>query len=243
MASRSFKTEAELITMITEWQRRLANIATALNGLQSGTVARLRKGGVAGSSTTQENLTNINDQINSMTTTLELEFDLLLESMFRTLNVTAVGAISDTDDITVSNVNVGVALARFFGVCDGSDIPHAVWALESSDFYLGTEVNPDHDLVTVLALAANDVVLVQDTDAATNDDSPTVPQKGRRLVVAATEDNVSRGGKTLFGVLKLVDGNANPETPHAFRDHGALTVGNPNELDKRLILRKVFDNA
>lgn len=234
MASKTYRTEAELITILQEAQQRLGGLAQALGSLQADSLKRLRQAGTAGSTITPESRTRINDQINIFNTNMQLELDLILETLFRTFQVEAVGAISSGDQITLSNVNALVSVAPFAGVADASDIPYATWTEDTGDFYLGLQMDPDADLLSTLGLQVNDVVLVQDSNATTDTDHANA-QRGRRLLLTDTEDNVSRGGVVLFGTMKFT---SDIDTPYAIRDTGALTTF---VNDTRLILRKVFD--
>jgi hypothetical protein len=245
MASRTSLTEQELIQHIAGWQSRLAGVTQTVGQLYANNLARLRQGGVAGNTVTGSTLNLINEDILIKSIVVQSEIHLLLHEMLTLFKVTASGAISSGAPITYDNLTMDTDLATFFGVADPGDTPYAWWIHDAGatdgKYLLATEVDPDTDMVAALQIDPGDVILVQDSNAATDDDGPAGIQKGRRLVVALTDDGLTHDGTTYYGEIQFDTDTGNP---YSIRDIGALAASADEKVkDTRLILRRVFDET
>lgn len=239
MATEKSFTEDELIANIQTWQNTLNELTSTLQHLKLDCVNKLRRGGTAGSSITSETHALINSQITNTSLQVQAQINRLVDSLCATFQVKASGAISSGDLITTSNVASSIPIAKFAGVSDASDMPYAWWIGDTNVYYIATEVNPDSDLQQILNLAADDVVLVQDSDAATDDSQGAGVQRGRRLKIVGVSDNQTHNGTSYFGILELDDDVSHP---YAFRDLGQIDgIPDTRAKDTSLILRKVYD--
>ena len=240
MAQR-YLTEDELLQHIAHWQEILGQVAQKIGALRAKSTMLLRKGGTAGSGETLLTLTHLNTQIQVEAVNAAIALQGLLGDLFFTCGVTASGSISSGDQLDVNSVTVGVALAPLYGVSDSSDIPYAWWG-EDTDYFLGQEVDSAVDAVSMLGLAADDVVLVQDSNAITNSGGAAGTQRGRRLRVKAVATSDTHRGTTYHGVIEF---STDVEDPYPLRDKDALEdpTKNYRAKDTRLILRKVYDDV
>ena len=245
MASRTSLTELEFIQHIQDWQARLGNIANSLAQLHGSNLAKLQRGGLTGLNAGSYDINNINGDILLRSAILQNDIQLLLSDILTLFNVTAASAISSGDPLDFDSLTMDTDIAKFFGVSDASDIPYAWWIHDNGatggKYLLATEVNPDRDMVQALELDPNDIILVQDSNAETDTDKPAGIQKGRRLKVTLTDDNLTHDGETYYGEIQL---DTDSNNPYALRDLGALAAwANVRVKDTRLILRRVFDET
>lgn len=237
MASKTYLVESELLTQMQDLQNRFGVFTQKVGALQASCVQRLRKGGTAGSTITTNTLTRINTDIRDFNTALQVDLVNWVSDLAATLELRINGSPTDNTLLSDANFSVDGEIAPFFGVADGGDIPYAWWINDTDEIFIGTEVDPDSDLIATLALADNDVIYVQDTNATTDDDHGAGIQKNRRLLVVDAEGDNTHVETGYFGNIQL---STDIETPYPARDLGALTT-NSTVVDTKLVLRKVFD--